>query len=205
MIPQRFVTEYPERCGQLLAMLEPQARASDLVGSFALLVASAAFTIPFARMTEKGHPAGEPEATLSSAIEALKKKSFLDAPFWNGLTPAFFRYAKIVNSPEHAGGWRDDAGVHPIKLGENKDGNTVLRTIRHALAHGNVVYLDQNGHEMPGSQVRYLAFLCKHERDPAYRAVIFDEESFLAFLKCWISWLQTFPPESEFVFAEAAE
>jgi hypothetical protein len=51
MIPQRFVTEYPERCGQLLQMLEPQAREHDLLGSFALLVASAAFTIPFARIT----------------------------------------------------------------------------------------------------------------------------------------------------------
>ena len=50
MIPERFVTEYPKRCGQLLAMLESQARQVDLVGSFSLLVASAAFTIPFASL-----------------------------------------------------------------------------------------------------------------------------------------------------------
>jgi hypothetical protein len=30
MIPQRFVTEYPERCGQLLQMVEPQARKREL-------------------------------------------------------------------------------------------------------------------------------------------------------------------------------
>ena len=203
MIPQRFVTEYPNRCGLLLDMLEPQARENSLVGSFALLVASAAFTIPFARMTEKGHPTGKPEKGLSAAVEALKKKPFIEAPFWNGVPAAFFRYAKIVNDPEHAGSWQSDTGVHPIKSEESKDGNTVLRTIRHALAHGNVVYLDEEGHESPGSLVRYLAFLSKHERDPAYRVVIFDEEGFLAFLKCWIGWLQTFPPET--TFAEAAE
>jgi hypothetical protein len=100
MIPQRFVTEYPERCGQLLQMLEPQARERDLIGSFALLVASAAFTIPFARMTEKQHPTGKPEPALFSAIEGLKKSSFLDAPFWNGVKPSFFRSAKILTSPE---------------------------------------------------------------------------------------------------------
>lgn len=101
MIPQRFVTEYPERCGQLLAMLEPQARKHDLVGSFALLVASAAFTIPFARMTEKQHPAGKPEAALLAAIEALKKAPFVKAPFWKSAKPGFFRYAKIVTNPEN--------------------------------------------------------------------------------------------------------
>lgn len=204
MIPQRFVTEYPERCGQLLAMLEPQARKHDLVGSFALLVASAAFTIPFARMTEKHHPVGKPEAVLASAIEALKKVPFIKAPFWKAVKPGFFRYAKIVTSPENSVGWQDAAGAHPLKSAEEKDGNTVLRTIRHALAHGNVVYLNENGHEVPGNTVRFLAFLSKHENGDGHRVVIFDEESFLTFLKAWIGWLQEFPPEHAFNFAEAA-
>jgi hypothetical protein len=205
MIPQRFVTEYPERCGQLLQMLEPHARERDLIGSFALLVASAAFTIPFARMTERQHPTGKPEPGLFLAIEGLKKRSFLDAPFWNGVRPGFFRYAKISTSPEHAAGWRNAAGEHPIKSAEEKDGNTVLRTIRHALAHGNVIYLDESGHEMPGNRLRYLAYLSKHESGSGHRVVIFDEETFLAFLKSWISWAQTFPPETELMLVEAAE
>lgn len=205
MIPHRFVTEYPERCGQLLAMLEPQAREHDLLGSFALLVASAAFNIPFARMTEKNHPAGKPEAALFSAIQGLKKVPFVEAPFWGTAKPGFFRYAKIVTNPENAAGWADDAGAHPLKSTHEKDGNTVLRTIRHALAHGNVVYLDENGNEAPGNKVRYLAFLSKHESGAGHRIAIFDEESFLAFLKAWIGWLQTFPPEHSFNFSEAAE
>jgi len=204
MIPQRFVTEYPERCRQLLEMLEPQARKHDLVGSFALLVASAAFTIPFARMTEKQHPAGKPEEALFSAMEALKKVSFVTAPFWAAAKPEFFRYAKIVTNPENSAGWQDAAGAHPLKSTEEKDGNTVLRTIRHALAHGNVVYLDKNGHEMPGNRVRFLAFLSKHESGDGHRVAIFDEESFLSFLKAWIVWLQKFPPEQTFKFSEAA-
>jgi hypothetical protein len=91
MIPKRFVTEYPERCGQLLQMLEPHARERDLVGSFALLVASAAFMIPFGRMTENLHPTGQPDRDLYLAIKDLKKLSFLDASFWHGAQPQFFR------------------------------------------------------------------------------------------------------------------
>lgn len=204
MIPQRFVTEYPDRCRQLLEMLEPQARDANLVGSFALLVASAAFTIPFARMTEMRHPLGRPESGLSGAIRRLKRNSFLEAPFWNGTAPGFFRYARIVNDPESAKDWRDEAGNHPIDSTETKNGNTVLRTIRNALAHGNVVFLDKNGHEEPGNQLRFLAFLCKHDDERSHRVVIFGEEDFLTFLKAWIAWLQTFEREGKFLFSEAA-
>ena len=53
-VPERFVTEYPDRCRRLLDMLEGPARKADLIGSFALLVASAAFNITYARMSERG-------------------------------------------------------------------------------------------------------------------------------------------------------
>jgi hypothetical protein len=205
MIPERFVTEYPERCGQLLDMLEGSARKADLLGSFALLVASAAFTIPFGRMVEKSHPLGKPEDSLYQAIKKLKKKSFVGAPFWNGARPAFFRYAKITTDAEYPAKWRDARGDHPLASTEEKDANTVLRTIRNALAHGNIIYLDKHGYETVGSRLVYLAFLSEHENDEGYRVAIFDEETFLSFLKAWIVWLQTFPLERKLLFTEAAE
>jgi len=205
MIPQRFTIEYPQRCAELLRMLEPQAREQNLVGSFALLVASAAFTIPFARMTEKKHPVGQPEPELYDAIERLKDRSFLKAPFWDGKEPGFFRYAKITAAPEFAGGWRNAADKHPIKSTEDKDGNTVLRVIRNALAHGNVVYLNEDGFEAPKQVVRYLAFLSKHDSGVGHRVVLFDEESFLDFLKRWIVWIQKFPSSAELVFEKSAQ
>ena len=205
MIPQRFVTEYPQRCGHLLEMLEPKAREANLVGSFSLLIASAAFTIPFARITESNHPFGGKERKLSSAIRNLTNVSFLEAPFWGEQKPVLFRYARIVNSAKIAGDWKDSAGAHPICSTENKDGNTVLRTIRNALAHGNVVYLDENGRESADSPLRYLAFISKHDDKVSFRVAIFGEEDFLIFLKAWIAWLRTFPSESAFVFLEAAE
>ena len=205
MVPERFVTEYPARCRQLLDLLEGPAREADLVGSFALLVASAAFTIPFARMVEKAHPLSAPEDELYDAVEGLKKQSFADAKFWDGEKPGFFRYAKIVTEAEDSVRWRNAKGEHPLASSEMKDANVILRTIRNALAHGNVVYLDKDGYETAGNRLVYLAFLSRHENGDGYRVAIFDEETFLAFLKAWIEWLQTFPPEREFKFAEAAE
>jgi hypothetical protein len=170
-----------------------------------VLVASAAFTIPFGRMTESKNPLASPEHCLSSAIKRLKKKSFLDAPFWNGVRPRFFRYATIAANPENSILWRNASNVHPLRSEEDKDGKTILLTIRRALAHGNIVYLDKRGYEAPGNRLIYLAFLSNHDSGTGYRVVIFDEESFLQFVKSWIVWLQTFPHETELIFAEAAD
>jgi hypothetical protein len=205
MIPERFVTEYPERCGQLLDMLERPAREADLLGSFALLVASAAFTVPVGRMVEKAHPLGRPAKALYDAIDGLKKESFVSAPFSNGGKPSFFRYATSVTDAEDSIGWRNESGEHPLKSSEAKDANIILRTIRNALVHGNIVYLDKEGYETAGNRLVYLAFLSRHEKGSGYRVAIFDEENFLTFLKAWIGWLAAFPLERKLKFAEAAK
>jgi len=203
MIPQRFVTEYPARCRQLLDMLEPQAREAGLLGSFALLVASAAINIPYGQITEKNHPLGRPEGDLSHAIKNLTQCPFLEAPFWNGNKPEFFRCAKIVNIKCIPNSWRNAEGVRPISSTETTDANCALKTIRHALAHGNVLYLDENGYETPNNKLCYLAFIGR-KKNQIYHIVIFGMEDFLKFLKAWIEWLQKFPPYSEFRCAESA-
>jgi hypothetical protein len=77
MIPTRFVVEYPERCLSLLAEVEPWARKKHLVGSLALLVASAAFVIPYERMKAK-HPMHKDEDDdLEKALRKLQKFSGL--------------------------------------------------------------------------------------------------------------------------------
>lgn len=193
MIPKRFTIEYPERCAQLIAMLEYPARDMNLLGSFSVLAAAAAFTIPFQRIVERDHPAASPELKLFKAINDLGKKPFLRAPFWGAQEPSFFRYAKIVTKPNAPNEWKDAGGHHPIQSKDNaKNGNTVLRVIRNALAHGNIIYLNKDGLEVPGSVVQYLAFLTQHDDQVSYRVVIFDEESFLQFLKAWLEWLRSF-------------
>jgi len=86
----------------------------------------------------------------------------------------------------------------------------VLRVLRNALAHGNVVYLDEKGLEVKGAKVQYLAFLSRYEETPedrekseTYRLVATTEEQFLSFVKQWAKWLTTLPADDKLV--EAAE
>jgi hypothetical protein len=207
VIPNYFIIEFSERCGQLLEALEGAARKQELLSSAALLIAAAALTIPFVRATESNHPLDKENKRprdITRAIKKLKKIDFLDAPFLKSERLASFRYAKIVNDINDIGKWRNEKGEHPLRSSEKKDAKTVLRTIRSALAHGNVVYLDSDGQETPGNRVSYIALLDKHDDNVTHRAVIFDEEDFLLLVKRGVQWLKTFKPTQKFVFSQAA-
>ena len=72
----------------------------------------------------------------------------------------------------------------------------MLRVLRNALAHGNIIYLDKNGQEIAGNRMVYMAFLSRYEetetqREEAetYRVVITTEEAFLHFVKSWAEWI----------------
>jgi hypothetical protein len=205
MIPARFSVEYPRRCMDLLKMLEPMARERSLVGSFSLLVASSLFVVPFERL--KKHPLreAEREPELYQALRNLRKQRFLDAIFWHGARPVGWRLSRIVTSVDDTSGWRDSNGDHPmsdpaVNTIDAQSAEDVLRVIRNALSHGNIVYLDETGFETHGAKVQYLAFLSRYEESEeqrreseTYRVLSIAEEGFLAFVKAWGQWLDSIP------------
>jgi hypothetical protein len=207
MVPQRFVVEYPERCLALLEMLEPMARTCRLVGSFSLLVAASAFVIPYERMQSR-HPMHrrDHDGDLDSALRRLdNNEQFLGASFWNGASPGDWRFSRVIEHVENTHRWRDETGLHPMspdavnRIADCKAGK-VLRVIRNALAHGNVVYLNAAGFEVSGTEVQFLAFLTRYEETEeqrraaeTYRLVVTREETFLRFVKAWMTWVASFP------------
>jgi hypothetical protein len=215
MIPRRFVVEYPERCLRLLEMLEPQARKEELIGSFSLLVASAAFLIPYERM-KSAHPMRkEGDDDLTKALRSLDRKhKFLSAPFWPSADHGAWRFSRIMKNANDTRNWRDQKGFHPMaekaenSIAERMAGE-VLRVIRNALAHGNVVYLNADGHEEEDTKVEYLGFLSRYEESgdekkiaETYRLVATTEDAFLEFVKAWAMWISKF--DRNFNLVEAA-
>jgi hypothetical protein len=107
-----------------------------------------------------------------------------------------------VNVP---GEWRDfHTGRHPFDpAAENViDGHTpenVIRLIRNALSHGNIVFLDKQGRENVGARMAYMAFLTPYptkeeaEEPPTYRLLITGEEDFAHFVQHWAKWISTLP------------
>jgi hypothetical protein len=216
MVPERFVVEYPERCLTLLRMLEPMARKEHLVGSFSLLVASAVFVIPYERMQSR-HPMHHKgrDGDLDRALRCLdKRENFCAARFWNGEDPGEWRFSRIMQHQNDTLRWLDEKGVHPMATGAansivRRKAGEVLRVVRNALAHGNVVYLNINGFEERNTKVQYLGFLSRYEESEeqkraaeTYRLVATTENCFLRFVKAWATWIASFPRDTQ--LSEAA-
>ncbi len=208
MIPHRFNVEYPQRCLALLGAMEPEARNQDLLASFSLLAAASVLVIPFERLKES-HPFEQDRGTrLAAAIRKLKKQRWSEASFWKEHGLGEWKFSRIVNDPNQVAEWTDANGRRSFSPEANdierRTADDVLRVLRNALAHGNVVYLDEAGYERAGAPVRYLAFLSRYEetkeereRAETYRLVVVSDKDFLAFLRHWAGWLASFAPDSE--------
>lgn len=213
-IPRSFAIEYPERALQLVDAIEGFARQKELLGSFGLLAAAAVLTMPYERMksTHFLHRA-EDTNPLSLALRGLMKSSFLKAPFWQNTDTGAWRMSRIVKGIDDSRNWRDENDQHPFSESaantiERRKADEVLRVIRNALAHGNIVYLDEHGFETPGRKLANLAFLSRYEEGPrqheqseTYRVIITGEEEFLHFVRHWARWVSSLTPEIQMMVA----
>src|SRR5687767_8033356 len=120
MIPQRFVYEYPQRCIQLIDWIEREAIQQKLVGSFAFMIASSLFLVPYERAVKKpplGGISREPE--LFDGLRRQEKSLFPDAELWDGSLPGDWRCSRIMNDPDSSDRWRDPYGQHPLLQSSN--------------------------------------------------------------------------------------
>jgi hypothetical protein len=211
MIYERFVTEYPARCLELLDLLEPKARQKELLASFGLLAAAAVFVIPYERLQAR-HPMYRPkDSSLAAEIKQLDRQgTFLTAPFWNGQPPGEWRMSRVMKYLDEPALWKDQDGNPPMSqkaenLIEGQRPGKVLRVVRNALAHGNIVYLNKEGMETRNTPVLYLGFISHYTEtrgeqaaDGTYRLVVTTEENFIHFVRSWAKWAAGFRSENKF-------
>lgn len=200
MIPKRFATEYPERCLQLLEAFETIAKDHDLFGTFSVMLASSILLVPWERANSRHPLKQEHGGGLQAALKALEKQRWLEAEFWAGTGPGEWRFSRIMGDPNDVYRWTDDGGNPSFSAKANtiqrRTVGEVFRVLRNALAHGNIVYLDEKGCETEGARVQHIAFLSRYEESEAqraaaetYRLLTVREADFLPFIRAWASWV----------------
>lgn len=217
-VPARFATDFPKRCLELLENFEHQAGRLNLLTSFGVTMASSLLVIPMERQGKK-HPFREQEygSSLQLALRELERQRWQLADFWDGAHPLGWHFSRIVTDPNEVSGWLDETDAPSVSAGADTMGRRsigeVLRVLRNALAHGNIVYLDPARNETPGLPVRYIAFLSRYEElapksgaggvaiPETYRVVIVPDEDFIAFLKDWARWLMRYAADEADVVA----
>jgi hypothetical protein len=215
MIYERFAVDYATRCLELLDMLEPLTKQTERLASCSLLAAATVFVIPYERMNAKNSMFRPRDGSLNVALKGLKLGKFLTAPFWAEKPPTMnvWRMSRVVSDINEPAKWRDEDGNHPMsptatnRIGD-KAPEAVLRVVRNALSHGNIVYLNEDGFETKNTPVRYLGFISNYDEsrttpiaDRTYRLVVTTEEDFIHFVKAWATWVSGFPAEGNLSLA----
>jgi hypothetical protein len=246
LIPQRFIYEYADRVLAMMAAFEPLARrgvalsdgsySGDLRTSFPLIMASSLLVIPLERLKgEHFLREAERERRIYDPMAAALKKRFMEAPFRG--TGAW--YALILDgSVDQPTSWNVRGGrpildeSHRTRADHAKTSDHVF-VIRNALAHGNIVYLDEQGHYAPTHEAFHLAFISRRDvepgrcrdlrgvsaclsritdqiegretpkKPPSYNVVVTSDETFLSFLKAWAEWLLSLGRDERLVVAAA--
>ncbi len=221
MTPERFCTQIPLRMRSLIDAMEPIAREKDLLTSFALMAAMPVLVIPLERVARKGAK-GRNEINDLRVVpgfarewEQKRQEKFVDAFVPNREDRSNWRYLVLPRDQiERPSNWRDSLGRHPMQPGAineivDQDVENVLMVMRHGLAHGSIVYLDQEGNESPSRRVTHLGFVARAQgedrgRATSFRVLIVEEEAFLSFLKGWTDWIGGYEVASSLATSAAA-
>lgn len=204
MTPERFCTEVPQRMRRLLDVMHQIAKQQDLTTSFTLMVAMPLLMIPLERTNTRRSVINDVDEAHSfvAALRRLKRQPFWEAFLRDSEQLHKWRYVEITRKIDRPSEWRDTLDRHPMQPGarndiKEQDVENVLLTLRHALAHGNVVYLNEDGDEAPGRRVTHLAFVSDPRSGSAgYRVLIVEENAFVEFLKAWADWVARFNVDS---------
>lgn len=175
-IPNVYSIDLPERCTALLQAIEADGQtglsAGNLTTTATLACAMCAITVPYERLLSKKAQAGHPKSELSSMPkefqDALDKRVGDGLGWMEGRSWGLLRQVQIADL---ANGIGDRAATclgadaarteaRSLKL------ECLITTLRHALAHAHVVYLNSNGQYRVGDPAEMLLFVDYHADRP---------------------------------------
>ena len=200
MIPQVLSYALAERCDALMDACLPAVRREaspemSLATTFALTMAMPLIVIPLERLSDDGEEDSMRAERPGRFVEEFRRGMqgrFGDAPFRGDGVWYAAEHEGPPKAPSHWG-WALRGPVASERNRERADASQarhVMWGIRHALSHGCVAYLDDDGNYAPARVAGMLAFAaCNRAGTRAYIRAIRQDE-FIRFLKGWAAWLQ---------------
>jgi hypothetical protein len=205
-----FVTDFPQRCVQLLDECQDQIKTSGREVTMSLALASSALIIPFERLcpSSADHIAPDRNSERVSELGRLLNQSFV---MWSG-SKCWRELGSLSTRSirgRHVEEWLDQRAVIPVPI-ERRVGS-VLTVIRNALAHGNLY-----SREGCNGEIDALVFVSRR-RDPhastpcancgqrvrplidEYEALVSTPADFVSLLRIWVAVLVRLPLQGDVV------
>jgi hypothetical protein len=182
----------------------PAATEAKLTTTFALALAMPLIVIPFERNSEfTDMNELQTDRQFAEEFARLKDANFFAHFLQSPKLLEMWRFVAIheasskgvrINSPHT---WRDDLGRHPLQSGavnqlKEQSVDRILYTMRNALSHATIVYLNEQGLEQHDREVTHLAFVSRKRRQTPhdFYVLIVEQQEFVRFLRAWVQWLQ---------------
>jgi hypothetical protein len=194
---RNFIEDFPRRCRDILDLIEGPAERKGREVTLMLMVASAAFVMPYERLRvhEDGpHPSSDRSRFPRAAerFQVLLKRDFVASELWSPPDGSWFtgHLASVQRDPSE---WPELQS--PDLLGPGIRAGTVLSTIRNALAHAGVYTL--------GNPIKMLTFVCdldenRRTTSRRYRFVQVPPSGFRLLLERWFDFTDSLHvPQSE--------
>jgi hypothetical protein len=215
-IPQSYSRELPERCLRLIEALLPvaervhlpaQAHLGPLTTTFLLAMATPMILLPLERVKRHREEAAGAylnerplDQSLAAAVDgALGSRSLRLSPFF---TSGQWRFAAMPYSGENVADHFPDqleqalCGDAALDAAANMPAEQWSSCLRNSLAHGGIMYLDEEGRQTYGGRATMLVFISARyprragtQPPDQLRAMRIAEADFLMFLHNWTNWI----------------
>jgi hypothetical protein len=192
---RNFIQDFPTRCEEILTDYKDRACKNGREVTHMFAIASAAITIPFARLIEGKHPSRDKKncQQAASKFANLCDKYFLSSSLWGTSTKSWksglVKKDDIERDKEY---WITNA----LSLRDDIKVLEVLNIIRNALAHGSIFTLPKND-----DQIENIILLSKEKIGKKFTGdfnlLMVSAEDFNKLLVKWIDFLNNLKIPSE--------
>jgi hypothetical protein len=186
---KNFVEDFPRRCRDILDLAGKPALSQGREVTLTLMVASAGLVVPYERLKPDGgfidHPSGDNKtfADAAAKLKLLLKDPFMSSCLWNEASSTWHggKLTSVAGDPDSWDGLRKR---RPIS--KDKKVSTILEVIRKALAHGNILTLNN-----PIEAIIFIKanITCNIVHNYSFLSVAPQE--FRQFLENWFDFLNT--------------
>lgn len=195
-----FADEFPARCSEVLSAGIGAMRGRGREVTFLLMVASSGFLMPFERLRPP-ETSGSAEHFLddrgahpeaADRLDELLGSPFLESTLASGF---FGEWSLAKVKPENLGGLQSRTGAAFRPISKDKQVVSVLKILRNALAHGNVLTRGEQAIE----RIVFISELRSRSQDAAmagrgvlqhYECLSTSPAALESFLREWLSFLE---------------
>lgn len=185
-----FISDFPQRCGEILSQHEYFARLRGREVTLLLSIASVSILVPYERLARPhregfAHPSGDRIRfrPAQEQFDKLLEATFIQSPLWNNTIPHSWKYEESVEVSHEPDFWPELR--NPRSLSNNKQVRSVVKHIRNALAHGNIF-------TRGWPRIDTIIFLSQASRDTyRFNLLSVSPNDFRSFLTKWIQFLES--------------